>query len=123
MNRLTLVAALALVGALSSCSGGSQATPVEPPAIVTTQQPNGPDCSEVWALGQVLPVDYQGCLDGDRVWPATIRGDEVVYGRFTARPGGAILRDCEQPPPGQDKTECARRNAVVAIDAATGDLR
>jgi hypothetical protein len=51
-----------------------------------------PVCSDVWVVGQTLPSDYEGCMDGDAlVLSISNSAGAVVYDdRLVALPGTPI---------------------------------
>lgn len=84
----TPLAALALLAALTGCSGGSQ--------DVSDVEEGLPSCSSVWTVGETLPADYDGCTDGDTIVVAVSQsctsGEDLVSydDQLVARYGGTI---------------------------------
>jgi hypothetical protein len=79
--RYLVVAAFTLF-ALTGCAGNN---------------PEVPDCSDVWVEGNTLPKGYDGCERPDRSVGASAyecedgKGELASYAdRFVARPGGRI---------------------------------
>lgn len=60
--------------ALSACGGGSSATHGDSSLSPGAAESLGfsvdfgdrPACASVWVVGKKLPIDYNGCLDGDK---------------------------------------------------------
>lgn len=46
----------------------TETTPTESPTSPepTETEPTGPACASVWVAGEVVPADYEGCLDEEK---------------------------------------------------------
>jgi hypothetical protein len=76
--------AAVLVGSLAAC-GDDKPEPIFDRTV-------SPSCSDVWVVGQTLPKDYEGCMDGDSlvVSISDSTGAVVYDDRLKAEPGHTI---------------------------------
>ena len=103
MPRLALLLVVALL-ALAGCSGGDDQDDAAAPDAVTppsasspgstptpTPVPTGPACDTVWSAGDVLPDDYEQCVEKGAAGvqdviecsdgPPLVVFDDELYGR------------------------------------------
>ena len=67
------LAAIALPLALAGCGGDDE--PTATPTVTVSSADDevmGPDCSDVWVVGQTLPDDYEGCVDDNGVFQVAV---------------------------------------------------
>ena len=77
---------IALVCAVSGCSGGGTEQGATTPE---TSSPSGPDlplCEDIWVIDQKLPEGYRGCID---------RNGEGIPASFTSCADGAGAEEDE----------------------------
>ena len=84
MRKLAVVFALLV---LSTGCGDKEQKAEDP-----IQGEEFPACAELWQVGNELPADYEGCLDGDTLVASVIDGEgNVVYDdTLQAKPGSKI---------------------------------